>query len=142
MKSSPGYSTPWGGHRRRGRPLVHSQGNILAHEYLKRGNADEAIARSAHVVKQIYYTPLYGACVPGAGVRHRHRRTGRKEEALIYSSDQGTYDTAHECSLIVGWPIEKVHVINKLVGGGFGGKEDVSVQHHAAAVSLLYRDVR
>ena len=117
-----------------GAPLVHSQGNILAHEYLKRGNADEAIARSAHVVKQIYYTPytehafLEPECAIGIVDRE-------KEEALIYSSDQGTYDTAHECSLMFGWPIEKVHVINKLVGGGFGGKEDVSVQHHAALLS-------
>jgi selenium-dependent xanthine dehydrogenase len=32
-------------------------------------------------------------------------------------------------------PGDKVRVIGKLVGGGFGGKEDLSVQHHAALLA-------
>ena len=36
---------------------------------------------------------------------------------------------------------EKVIVENKLVGGGFGGKEDVSVQHHAALVAYLTKRI-
>ena len=35
-----------------------------------------------------------------------------------------------------GWGPEKVVVENKLVGGGFGGKEDVSVQHIAALAAV------
>ena len=31
----------------------------------------------------------------------------------------------------------KVRVISKIVGGGFGGKEDMSVQHHAAILAYL-----
>ena len=34
-------------------------------------------------------------------------------------------------------PFEKVKVQNQLVGGGFGGKEDVTVQHLSALVALL-----
>ena len=34
-------------------------------------------------------------------------------------------------------PAEKVKVRNCLVGGGFGGKEDVTVQHHAALIAYL-----
>lgn len=59
-----------------------------------------------------------------------------RESALIYSSDQGTYDTQHECALMMGWEPERIHVVNALVGGGFGGKEDVSVQHHALPLGL------
>ena len=36
---------------------------------------------------------------------------------------------------------EKVIVENKLVGGGFGGKEDVTVQHHAALVAYLTKRI-
>ena len=39
--------------------------------------------------------------------------------------------------MMLGLPPEKVIVGNKLVGGGFGGKVDVSVQHHAALVAYL-----
>ena len=39
--------------------------------------------------------------------------------------------------MLLGLPAEKVKVRNKLVGGGFGGKEDVTVQHHAAMIAYL-----
>ena len=38
-------------------PLVHQSGNILAHEHLVRGNADEVIANSKYKVTQHYETP-------------------------------------------------------------------------------------
>ena len=60
-----------------------------------------------------------------------------EDGVIIYSSDQGVYDTQHECMLLLGLPAEKVKVRNKLVGGGFGGKEDVTVQHHAAMIAYL-----
>ncbi|MFR5601682.1 MAG: selenium-dependent xanthine dehydrogenase [Lachnospiraceae bacterium] len=117
-----------------GAPLVHETGNILAHEHLVRGDAEAAIKQSAHVVTRIYHTPftehafLETECA--IAIVDRENR-----DALIYSSDQGTYDTQRECSLLLGYPMENVHVINKLVGGGFGGKEDMSVQHHAALLA-------
>jgi selenium-dependent xanthine dehydrogenase len=36
---------------------------------------------------------------------------------------------------MLGAPDDKVRVISKFVGGGFGGKEDLSVQHHAALLA-------
>lgn len=45
------------------------------------------------------------------------------------------FATQHECADMLGLPYEKVRVINKMVGGGFGGKEDMSVQHHAALLA-------
>ncbi|MBM6938635.1 selenium-dependent xanthine dehydrogenase [Pseudoflavonifractor phocaeensis] len=115
-----------------GAPLVHesSASNVLAHEHLVRGNADEVLAKSAHVVTRKYYTPPteHAFLEPECAVA---MVDDENQEALIYTSDQGTYDTQHECSLMMGWAPEKIHVVNALVGGGFGGKEDVTVQHHA-----------
>mgnify|MGYP002239453091 CR=1 FL=1 len=56
---------------------------------------------------------------------------------MILSTDQGAYDTQHETMGMLGLPAEKVKVRNCLVGGGFGGKEDVTVQHHAALIAYL-----
>ena len=53
------------------------------------------------------------------------------------TTDQGAYDTQHETMGMLGLPAEKVKVRNCLVGGGFGGKEDVTVQHHAALIAYL-----
>lgn len=113
-----------------GAPLVHETGNILAHEHLTRGDAAKAIRESAHVVTMDYETPFteHAFLEPECCIAIVDREG---EEALVYSSDQGTYDTQQECAGMLGWERSKVHVINKLVGGAFGGKEDMSVQHHA-----------
>ena len=54
----------------------------------------------------------------------------------MYTSDQGVYDTRKEIAIMLGWEPERIMVENKLVGGGFGGKEDVSVQHIAVLAAL------
>lgn len=115
-------------------PLVHGDGNLLAHWHVKRGDAKGAIARSAHVLSEKFYTPWteHAFLEPECAVA-----LPEGDGVLIYSTDQGVYDTQHECMLMLGLPAEKVKVRNKLVGGGFGGKEDVTVQHHAALIAYL-----
>ena len=39
----------------------------------------------------------------------------------------------HEISIMLGWDPERIVVENKLVGGGFGGKEDVSAPAYRGA---------
>lgn len=56
---------------------------------------------------------------------------------VVLSADQGVYDTQRETMGMLGFPAEKVKVQNCLVGGGFGGKEDVTVQHPAALAAYL-----
>lgn len=115
-------------------PLLHEGGNILSHEHLVRGNADEVIARSKYQVTRHYETPWteHAFLEPEAAIAFPF-----EDGVFIYSTDQGTYDTRHETSILLGLPPEKVIVENKLVGGGFGGKEDVTVQHHAALIAYL-----
>jgi selenium-dependent xanthine dehydrogenase len=40
---------------------------------------------------------------------------------------------------MLGIPPEKIHVKGQLVGGGFGGKEDMSVQHHACLAAWILK---
>lgn len=119
-------------------PLVHAAGNILAHEHLVRGDADKVIAESKYKVTTHYETPWteHAFLEPECAVAMPF-----DDGVFIYSTDQGTYDTQHECCIMLGLPPEKVIVENKLVGGGFGGKEDVSVQHHAALLAYLTKRI-
>ena len=127
---------------RDGFELVHLErkDNLLSYQCVKRGNADEVIKNSAHVVTNHYSVPftdhafLEPECavaeVEGDGVH-------------IFSGDQGVYQTRKECSMMLGLTQEQVRVTAMMVGGGFGGKEDMSVQHHAAlACYLLKRPVK
>ena len=66
-----------------------------------------------------------------------------KDGVKVLSTDQGAYDTRKEIAIMFGWDPERIIVENKLIGGGFGGKEDVSVQHLAAlAANKLQRTVK
>lgn len=115
-------------------PKVHHTGNILAHEKLIRGDAQNAIENAAYVVTNYYETPFteHAFLEPECAVAIVNKK---HKEAIIYSSDQGPYQTQKECAEVLEYEPEKVHVINKLVGGAFGGKEDMSVQHLAALAS-------
>lgn len=117
-----------------GAPLVHADGNILSHEHLVRGNADEVIARSKYKVTRHYETPWteHAFLEPECSVAMPF-----DDGVLVYSSDQSTYDTRHEISILLGIAPEKIIVENMLVGGGFGGKEDVTVQHQAALIAYV-----
>jgi aldehyde oxidoreductase len=50
----------------------------------------------------------------------------------LYSAGQGVYEDRRQLALILNLPEEKVRVTLVPNGGGFGGKEDLSVQGHAA----------
>jgi len=114
--------------------LVHASNgtNVLSHEHLVRGNADEVIKSSKYVVTHHYSTPPtdHAFLEPECAVAYREG-----DGVRIFSGDQGIYQTRRECAQMLGLPQDKVRVTAMMVGGGFGGKEDMSVQHHAALLA-------
>lgn len=120
--------------------LVHPSAgtNILAHEHLVRGDADAVIAASKYKVTHHFETPWteHAFLEPECAVAMPF-----DDGVFIYSSDQGIYDTRRETALMLGLPEEKVVVENCFVGGGFGGKEDVTVQHLAALVAYVSKRI-
>ena len=115
-------------------PLVHKEGNLLAHKHIQRGNPALAIAKSKHILTRRFSTPWteHAFLEPECAVAYPD-----EDGVMVLSTDQGAYDTQHEIMGMLGLSAEKVKVRNCLVGGGFGGKEDVTVQHHAALIAYL-----
>lgn len=115
-----------------GAPHIHESGNLLQVERLVRGDADARIAASQYVVTNHYSTPFteHAFLEPETAIAQPDG-----DGVLIYSGDQGVYQTRKECAAMLGLDLEQVRVIGKNVGGGFGGKEDMSVQHHAALLA-------
>lgn len=121
-----------------GAPLIHAkERNILSHEHLIRGDAAAAIAGSRHVVTRHYSLPFTEhACMePECALSMPEGEGG----VHIFTGGQSIYDEQHEISGMLGVPTENVHVTSMLVGGGFGGKEDMSVQHHAALAAWIVK---
>lgn len=114
-------------------PLIHADGNVMSRASLQRGNAEEAIKNSKYVVTKKYKTPFqeHGFMEPECAIAMPEGEDG----ILLYSGAQSVYDEQREIALMLQIPLEKVHCQTQLVGGGFGGKEDMSVQHLAALMA-------
>nr|WP_089152920.1 selenium-dependent xanthine dehydrogenase [Clostridium tepidum] len=117
-------------------PKIHSKGNILTVEKVSRGDVDKAIANSKYVVTNHYSTPFteHAFLEPESALAMPDG-----DGVIIYTGSQGIYDEKREVCELLGLPQEKVRVISKYVGGGFGGKEDMSVQHHAALLAWIIK---
>ena len=111
-------------------PKIHEKGNLLSQEHLIRGDVENALKNSAHVFTEKFFTPSteHAFLEPESAIGMPDEETGGVK---LYTASQSIYDEQREVSSLLGLPPEKVRVISAYVGGGFGGKEDMSVQHHA-----------
>ncbi len=115
-------------------PRIHENGNRLSTTVVRRGDADAALAGCAHVaagvfetqrIEHAYLEPEAALAMPrGGGVK-------------LFSQSQGIYEDRRQVALLLGMEEKDVHVELVPNGGGFGGKEDLSVQGHAALMALL-----
>ncbi|WP_295239226.1 selenium-dependent xanthine dehydrogenase [Veillonella sp.] len=114
-------------------PKLHENGNILSHQLFQRGNAEEAIKQAKYVVTRHYSTPQtdHAFMEPECAIAEPRPDGGLN----MYTGGQSVYDEQHEISRMLQIEADQVHVHSMLVGGGFGGKEDMSVQHHAALMA-------
>ena len=105
--------------------------NICQQRHVTRGDAKAALAASAYTVTDTFVTPFteHAFLEPECAVAAPY-----KNGVKIWSTDQGAYDTRKECAHMLGWDAEPERVVvqTMFVGGGFGGKEDVTIQHLAA----------
>lgn len=119
-------------------PLIHPTGNLCQERHVTRGDADAAFEKCAYVVEEEYTTPFteHAFLEPECAIAEPY-----KDGVKIYTTDQSVFDTRKETLIMFGWLDEpnRVVVENKLVGGAFGGKEDVSVQHLAALAAYKFQ---
>jgi aldehyde oxidoreductase len=102
---------------------------------LKTGDADEVIAQSKYRYRNQFNTQrVEHAFLEKETAIARPDGTGGIE---IFSQSQGVYEDRRQVALILGLPEEKVRVILVPNGGGFGGKEDLSIQGQTALFSFL-----
>lgn len=117
-------------------PRVHSSGNLCQTRHVTRGDAAAALAASAYTVTRSFSTPFteHAFLEPECAIAFPYG-----DGIKILSTDQGAYDTRKEVAIMFGWDPSRIVVENQLIGGGFGGKEDVSVQHIAALAAYIYQ---
>jgi selenium-dependent xanthine dehydrogenase len=125
-----------------GSPGVHpGKSNLLETCRISRGGAAEAvIAGSAFVARGIYQTQR----IEHAFLETEAALAMPEDSGLhLFSNGQGIYVDRRQVASLLGLKEEKVRVTLVSSGGGFGGKEDITVQGHAALFAwLLKKPVR
>ena len=119
---------------------IHEGGNLLAEWRIDRGDVDDAFARADVVVEGEYTTQFvdHAYLEPEVGVAWY----GDDDVMNIRVATQ-VVEHYRDVAKILGVPDSKVRVIAPYVGGGFGGKEDMTVEPYLAlAVAHTRRPVR
>ena len=123
-----------------GAPSVHPGGNLLGEWDIDRGDVDAAFAAADVVVEGTYQTQTvdHAYLEPEAGV-------GWLDDEGVLTLRVATQVVEHyrDVARILGIPEARVRVIAPYVGGGFGGKEDMTVEPYLGlAVWRTRRPVR
>jgi xanthine dehydrogenase molybdenum-binding subunit len=115
-------------------PALHPNGNLLKHIKVRKGDVSMGFAKSDIILEHTYHTAAtdHAFMEPECSIAQVNSE-GRME---IFVGSQIPYADRNQVARALGWPEERVHVIGQLMGGGFGGKEDVMGQIHAAMLAL------
>jgi xanthine dehydrogenase molybdenum-binding subunit len=140
-----------------GAPVLHEgrpDGNLLKHIKVNKGDIAAGFAEADVVVDRTYRTPatehmfLEPECAIGVPAGYNPSAYGgpydpdaaRGEAALharitIYVGSQIPYLDRDQVAAALGLAPESVRIVATLMGGGFGGKEDVAGQIHVALLA-------
>jgi len=114
-------------------PLVHTSGNLFEHYHLDEGDPAAGFAEADVIIEKEYTTQTveHGFIEPEAGLAVPEA-DGR---ITVYCGGQIPFSDREQIAATLNVPEERIRVINCLIGGGFGGKEDVTVQIHIALLA-------
>ena len=115
------------------------EGNVLSTSKYHRGNVDEELVRSAHVVSEVFQTQRIEQAFlePESTLAVPQGNAAGDRGLYVYSGGQGVWDDRDAIAAILGISTTQVTVELVSNGGAFGGKEDLSNQGHAALAAWL-----
>jgi selenium-dependent xanthine dehydrogenase len=119
--------------RQAGVPDLHKSGNLLKHIKVRKGNMEQGFAEADVVMEHVFHTAIteHAFLEPECSIAVP-LKNGRME---IYVGSQIPYQDREQVARILGWPQDRIRVVGQLMGGGFGGKEDIAGQVHAALLA-------
>ena len=114
-------------------PQLHESGNLLKHIKVRKGNMDKGFADADIVLEHTFHTAItdHAFLEPECSIAVP-LEDGRME---VYVGSQIPYQDRTQVARVMGWPEERVRIVGQLMGGGFGGKEDVMGQIHSAMLA-------
>ena len=113
---------------------IHASGNVLERCEFKRGGpVEELFEHADYAVSNVFRTQR---------IEHAFMETEAAialydgEALTVYTQSQGVYEDRRQLSGILNMPEDNIRVVLVPNGGGFGGKEDLTVQPHACLAAI------
>jgi xanthine dehydrogenase molybdenum-binding subunit len=128
-------------------PKLHTNGNLLKHIKVRKGDMVRGFAEAEVILEHTFQTPMMdhafiepecSIAVPVKGengTTTADKTASSHERMEIYVGSQIPYADREQVARALGWPEEHVRIVGQLMGGGFGGKEDIAGQIHAALLA-------
>ncbi|HEX7735280.1 MAG TPA: xanthine dehydrogenase family protein molybdopterin-binding subunit [Ktedonobacteraceae bacterium] len=122
-----------------GAPLVHEEraSNQLLHFPLRRGDIEQGFALADVVLEETFTTSWqeHAFLQPEAGVAYLDTR-GR---VVVEAAGQWLHEDRRQIAAMLKLPEDEVIVRYAAIGGAFGGREDLSIQHLLALAAWKLR---
>lgn len=113
-------------------PQIHAKGNLLKHIKVRKGDPEIGFAEADVVLEHTFHTPATDHLFmePECSIA-----VPEGERMLVYVGSQIPYQDRTQVARALGWDESRVRIVGQLMGGGFGGKEDIAGQIHAALLA-------
>ncbi len=114
-------------------------GNLLKHIKVRRGQVDQGFAEADVVVERTFRTPRteHAFLEPECSVAVPAGYDPDHPKLTVYVGSQIPYADRRQVAKSLGLPDEAVRIRGTVMGGGFGGKEDIAGQIHAALAAQV-----
>ncbi|OQY85048.1 MAG: aldehyde oxidoreductase [Chloroflexi bacterium UTCFX4] len=108
-------------------------GNLLKHIHVEKGDIDKGFAEADVIIENEYHSPFYEHAFmePECSIG-RVLENGRIE---VICGSQIPYEDRRQIAAALNMEEREVRVRGALIGGGFGGKEDIAAQIHVALLA-------
>jgi xanthine dehydrogenase molybdenum-binding subunit len=118
--------------RQDGQPQIHEKGNLLKHIKIRKGDPEIGFAEADVVLEHTFHTPAHDHLFmePECSIA-----VPEGDRMLVYVGSQIPYQDRTQVARALGWDEKRVRILGQLMGGGFGGKEDIAGQIHAALLA-------
>lgn len=112
---------------------LHEKGNLLKQIKVGKGNVDTGFAQADAIVEHIFHTPFMDHLFmePECSIAVPREDGGMD----VYVGSQIPYEDRRQVTKALGLEPEQVRIRGQKTGGGFGGKEDIAGQIHAALLA-------
>jgi xanthine dehydrogenase molybdenum-binding subunit len=119
--------------RETGSADIHEDGNLLKHIKVRKGDLEAGFEEADIILEDTYHTAIteHAFLEPECAIA-RLTDEGRIE---IHVGSQIPYADRSQIARCLGMADDEIRVIGTLIGGGFGGKEDIAGQIHAAMLT-------